>query len=305
MAREAVPRPGTRGASTGPGPRRRWLLVSVPAPPRGEELLLIDALRRVGARSVEREGERFVGRIPAPPDVAALLRDAERVVRASTSLHEPGLRWRWQDHHEWADHWTRGLPPRRVTDRIVVAPAGVDVDSRPDDIVIRLQPGAAFGTAEHPTTRMCLRFLDRLVRPGDRLADIGTGSGILAIAAARLGATHVLALEADPVACEDARTNVLAGGVADRVRVRELEVTAGRARRLGRFHGVAVNLQWDLLRPLLPALAHTLADDAWLIVAGLLVPERDPFLEAARASGLYPRDDMMEAGWWAGRLARP
>jgi ribosomal protein L11 methyltransferase len=296
-----VPAPGAAGDSD-PAPDRRWLLISVLAPPHGEELLLVDALRRIGARAVEREGERFVGRVPAPPDVDALLRDAERVVRASTSLADAGLQWRWQSHRDWADRWTRELEPRRVTDRILVAPAGIHVRADPRDIVIRLQPGAAFGTAEHPSTRMCLRFLDRIVRAGDRVADIGAGSGILAVAAARLGATDVLALEADPHACDDARANVRLAGLQHRVRTRHVHVTPDVARRLGRFDGVAINLQWDLLEPLLPALGDLLTPRGWLVVAGLILHERDSLLEGARAGGLELRDETVEAGWWAGHL---
>lgn len=272
------------------------------APPRGEELLLVDALRRLGARAVEREGERFVARIPTPPDLPSLLADAARVVRASTSIAEPVLQWRWQDPDEWADRWNRELQPRRVTDRIIVAPVGADVDTTPDDILIRLHPGAAFGTAEHPTTRMCLRLVARLVRHGDRVLDIGSGSGILAIAAARLGAAHVLALEVDPHACADARANSRLSGVQDRVRVRQRNVTAAGARRLGRFDGVAVNLERDLLRPLIPALPGLLAPGGWVVVAGPLAPERDEILRDARVAGLTLRDDAVEAGWWSGHL---
>jgi ribosomal protein L11 methyltransferase len=282
---------------------RRWLLLSVLAPPRGEELLLVDALRRLGARSVEREGERFVARLPPPPELDALLAQAAAAVAASTSIPDPGLDWRWEDRAAWAERWSRELAPRRVTDRIVVAPAGVPVEALPDDIVIRLDPGTAFGTAEHPTTRMCLGFLDGLVTAGDRVLDIGTGSGILALAAARLGAARVLALEADPMACDDARANARLAGVTDRVRVRREEVTAESARRLGRFHGVVVNLEWGLLGPLVPALPATLVRGGWLVVAGPLRPERDAVIAAARLAGLTVHAEAVDAGWWAGRFA--
>jgi ribosomal protein L11 methyltransferase len=299
-----VPEAGPDRDLAGPQPDRRWLLLSVLAPPRGEELLLIDAMRRLGARAVERQGERFVGWFPGPPDVEELLRKAAGAIRASTSLEDPGLTWSWQPYQEWADRWTRELAPRRVTARIVVAPARAPVDARPNDIVIRLQPGAAFGTAEHPTTRLCLAFLDPLVRPGDRIVDVGTGSGILAIAAAHLGALDVLAVEADPHACADARANVRLNAVHERVRLRELTISPANARWLGRPDGLIANLEWGILRPLLPSLAETLEPSGWLIVAGPLVPERPALLDLALDGGLTLQEEAQESGWWGGRWSR-
>jgi ribosomal protein L11 methyltransferase len=285
-------------------PDRRWLLLSVLTPRRGEELLLIDGLRRLGARSVEREGERFVARFHPPADLESLLRQARRVAVASTSLEDADLQWRWEDYDAWAKRWAREMGPRRVTDRILVVPAGADAEERPGDLVIRLDPGTAFGTAEHPTTRLCLRFLERLIEEGNTVADIGTGSGILAIAAAHLGAAAVAAVEADPHACEDARRNVQRAGVASRVQVRELLLTADRAPHLGRFDGVVANLEWALLQPLLPTLTHLLTDSGWLVVAGLLAAERQTFLKAATRAGLLVRGDAEDSGWWAAHLSR-
>jgi ribosomal protein L11 methyltransferase len=315
----------------GSDPARRWLVVSVLAPPRGEEILLVDALRRLGAQTVEPEGERVLAWMPEPASVAALIRGVEAVVRANTTLADPGIAWRWEPHAAWAERWTRTMVPRRVSRRIVVAPADTAADTpadtpgghdrgrvadggsasaapvpdpavSPGQIVIRLDPATAFGTAEHPSTRACLRFLEGLVGAGDRVADVGTGSGILAIAAARLGAGRVLALEADADACRTARTNVALNGVADRVEVRHLRVTAGAPGLAGRFRGVAANLEAAALRPLIPALVSALEEDGWLLLAGLLRPERGEVVSAAVSAGLTLRDEAVERGWWAGWL---
>ncbi|MBW3535360.1 MAG: 50S ribosomal protein L11 methyltransferase, partial [Gemmatimonadetes bacterium] len=147
---------------------------------------MVDALRRLGARAVIREDERVLAWLPPPADVDARVREAEAALRASTSMTDPALSWRWQSHEAWMERWGRGVEPRRVSERIVVAPPGRDAGGGAGDVVIRLEPGAAFGTAEHPTTRGCLRLLEAVSRPGGKVADIGTGSGILAIAAALL-----------------------------------------------------------------------------------------------------------------------
>lgn len=115
--------------------------------------------------------------------------------------------------------WRRGLAPRRVTPRIVVSPTWEVPTLTPHEHLVSLDPGLALGTAEHPTTRGALRLLDSRLRAGDRVADVGTGSGILAVAAARLGAGSVLALDVDPWPAAVARDNVERNGLSDRVRV--------------------------------------------------------------------------------------
>ncbi len=191
----------------------------------------MDALRRVGARTVERNGERVVALFPPPPDPEALLAEAASVIRASTSVTEPRLSWHWRSHADWAAAWRAAHPPERVAGRLVVAPTG-SVWRGGNDLVIRLDPAVAFGTAEHPTTRACLRMLVTHLPPDARVLDVGAGSGILSIAAALLGAARVLAQEADPLACVAARANAAASGVPGCIDVRRRRVGP---RDFGRF----------------------------------------------------------------------
>jgi ribosomal protein L11 methyltransferase len=281
-----------------------WLLLSVQAPAPGEEILLVEALRRLGARAVEREGERYVALLPPPVDVDELLRDAAAVIRASTSLRDPWIAWRWRSHEAWADAWSRDLHPRRVGERFVVAPRGVETALGKDDLAIRLVPGPAFGTAEHATTRSCLRLLERYVSPGDRVADVGSGSGILAVAAALLGARRVVALEMDPYACAMARETVAESGVADRVEVREVEARPGTLGDDGTFDGIVANLQAEFLLPLLAGLARAVAPGGWMIVSGLLRPERAQVLRSAAGAALEAETEGMEDGWWTAAFRR-
>jgi ribosomal protein L11 methyltransferase len=282
-----------------------WLLLSVEAPAAGEEILLVEALRRLGARAVEREGERYVALLPPPADVDELLREAAAVIRASTSLRDPWMSWRWRSHEAWAEAWSRDLPPRRVGARFVIAPRGVDIALGEDDLAIRLVPGPAFGTAEHATTRSCLRLLERYVSPGECVADVGSGSGILAVAAALLGAGRAVALEMDPYACAAARETVAESGVADRVEVREVEVRPDTLLADGPFDGVVANLQAELLLPLLAGLARAVAPGGWMIVSGILRPERAEVLRAAEEAGLEPETEALEDGWWTAAFRRP
>jgi hypothetical protein len=125
----------------------------------------------------------------------------------------PEPRMRFLAETDWAEAWKASCDVLPVGRRLVVKPTWRDYTPQPDDLVIELDPGMAFGSGLHPTTRLCLEAMEDHLRPGATLLDVGTGSGILAIAAARLGASRVLALDTDPLAVRIARENVILNGV--------------------------------------------------------------------------------------------
>jgi ribosomal protein L11 methyltransferase len=281
----------------------RWLALSVGAPPRERVHLLVDTLYRLGGRVIEREGGRLVALLPPPADPALLLAEARAAIRAGAGIAEPDVAWAWRPARAMAAAWLRDTPVRRVTDRIVVAPAGATADTGAA-VVVRLVPGPAFGNAGHATTRACLRLLERWLRPGETVADAGTGSGILAIAAAMLGAGRVTACDADPLACATARLSIVASGVGDRVSVIERTVRADDRMADGPFDGILANLEARTLVGLAPWLASSLAPAGRVIASGLAVGERTTFLGAAARVGLGAVDEVVDDGWWAGVLIR-
>ena len=125
------------------------------------------------------------------------------------------------EEQEWEAAWRKHYHTLRLGERLVIKPAWEEYRARAGEVVIELDPGMAFGTGEHATTRLCLLALERHLRPGMVVLDLGTGSGVLAIAAAKLGAASVLALDTDPTAVGVARGNVEANGVAGVVTVEE------------------------------------------------------------------------------------
>jgi ribosomal protein L11 methyltransferase len=284
----------------------RWLSITVTLPPDGPGAggseLLPSTLVELGGRGVEEEGGAFTTFLPPPEDLEGFL----RLVRSRIDeLALPGaeLRWGWRAHDDWEILWKKGLGPRSVTDRLIIAPSWEIPDVEEGQILIVLDPGMAFGTAEHATTRGCLRLMDSRVREGDRIADVGSGSGILSIAAARLGAREVLAVDGDPLACDAARENLMANEVQGKVRVVQEEYRGREPLPGERYQGIVANIQPSVLLPLLPAFRDSLEEGGWLILSGILAEERGSVLSVAAGYGLNLEEEDPEGEWWTGAFS--
>ncbi len=216
-------------------------------------------------------------------------------LRAVGALSERTLR-----ETDWADAWKRYFFVHRATERTVIVPSWrqEEYQPRPGDVVLLLDPGMAFGTGLHPTTRLCLRALEEVVRPGDRVLDVGAGSGILAIAAARLGAAHVDAVELDPVAASVCRENVARNGLAATVSTRAGTLAAGSADGLPYDVAVA-NISIRVLLELYPTLASSLRPGGLAILSGVLAERAGELLAALAGAGWRHERTAQEADWVA------
>ncbi len=240
--------------------------------------------------------------VPTRNDTAAW-RDAVAEAVAAWS-EAPDLRFTVGLRPPDADAWRHAHRPFRVG-RVAIVPTGDRHPSRrPDDIALHLQPGGAFGTGRHATTRACLRALQRRLAPGQRVLDAGCGSGILAVAAARLGAGAVLGIDIEEVSVEVARDLALSHDVADRCTFRH-EALGDHALPEAPFDGVLANIEDDVIRAQAPHLAALLAPGGWFVVSGCRSERRDELVATLAASGLIA--DRVDASFrWAtcaGRLA--
>ncbi len=278
-------------------------MLTVRVPDAAPDNLVADALVELGARAVEERDDGYVTHLSPPADPDGFLDEVRRRLEDLPGVGRVELSTRWQPHEAWTEIWKEGLEPRRVTPRIVVTPTWKEPgDLGTDEVVIRLDPGVAFGTAEHATTRGCLRLLDGAVETGDRVADVGSGTGILAIAAIHLGAADVVAVEADPMACETARENLEANGVSERVRVVEARMGPEEVAALGPRDGIVANIEAGVLSSLMPGLARALAPGGWLVLGGVLATDRDRMAERAGSRGLRLEAEEREDGWWSARF---
>ncbi len=213
---------------------------------------------------------------------------------------------------DWETAWKAHYHPQRVGERVVVVPSWERYPPASHEVVVALDPGMAFGTGTHPTTRLCLEALEQLVQPGMTVLDVGTGSGILAIAAARLGATTVVALDTDPVAVAAARENVQLNGLGHVVRVAlgsiggrgELRLEEPRAApRRSRFDLVVANLTAAIIARLAGGLVAALGPGGYLILGGIIDELEEKVLTALAATD-FALTRRLEAGGWVALIGQ-
>jgi ribosomal protein L11 methyltransferase len=232
-----------------------------------------------------------------PGEDSARVRRALRIALRFAPLTEPP-RWRRARRlreEDWRDSWKRYFKPQRFGRRLLVKPSWAAYEVAADDTVIEIDPGMAFGTGQHPTTAMCLRALEERLRPGESVLDLGTGSGILAVAAAKLGAARVLALDIDPQALKAARENAERNGVQSVVDARERTLPEGVGGE--RFDVVLANISGQTIERLAGALAAALKEGGTLVVSGFLEDARDGLARVLGEAGLQVERVDSEGVW--------
>ena len=207
------------------------------------------------------------------------------------------------DEVEWESAWKKHFHTLRVASRIVIVPTWREYSPSPGDVVIELDPGMAFGTGHHPTTVMCLAALEELVSPGCSVLDVGCGSGILSIAAAKLGAREVLAIDIDPVAVETAAQNVEQND-AEAVSVAQgtLPFTAMRP---GGYDVVAVNISSVVIGGLADELAGAARPGGTVLASGMLAERLGPLSARLEQAGLSLDRKTIQDDWGTLRLSKP
>ncbi len=202
---------------------------------------------------------------------------------------------------DWANSWKAYYKPVRIGRRIVIKPTWEDYIKEPGQIIIELDPGMAFGTGTHPTTAMCIRFLEEIIRGGETVFDIGTGSGVLSIAAALLGAGAVRAVDYDPVAVSAAAENVALNGLEGRIKVMEGNLLDGLG---GRADILIANIVADVIIRLCPGAFEALKKGGVFLASGIINSRSEEVFEAARKAGFMIKKVSREGDWVSFLAAR-
>jgi ribosomal protein L11 methyltransferase len=270
-----------------------WLAVRVTAGDDRDAALA--ALFELGSKGVQETGDDLLTHLDGaanPDDVVDAIHRAAPHAAVTTAL-VPEI--------DWAEEWKKGIGAHALGALDIVPPWLADGRDPARTIVI--EPAMAFGTGEHPTTRGVVRLMSRAIRPGDRVADLGAGSAVLSIAAAKLGAARVAAIELDHDAIANARANVERNGVASVVTVLEGDA-AVLLPLVAPVRVVLANILSSVLLDLLPVIDAALAEDGEAILSGMLLEERETMREAFERARWCVAADDLEGDWWTALLAR-
>jgi len=200
---------------------------------------------------------------------------------------------------DWANNWKQYYKPTKVGEHIVVKPTWEDYEEKPGEVVVELDPGMAFGTGTHETTRMCIKALEKKVKKDTTVFDIGTGSGILSIAAAKLGAKHVVGVDLDPVAVESAKKNL------EFNKVNNIEILYGDLMEVveGKANIVVANILADIIMFLSEGVRAFIEDEGYFIASGILNTQRDKVADKLKALD-FKIEEVMEDGEWICIIAK-
>jgi ribosomal protein L11 methyltransferase len=229
--------------------------------------------------------------------VSGFLPVDERLEGTLLSLREQSgreLTIRFVAEEDWADSWKQYFKPQKIGERFVVRPSWEEYAPQADERVILIDPGMAFGTGLHATTRLCLRALERLVQVGDTVADVGTGSGILSVGAMLLGARSAQATDNDPLAVKIARENAALNNQADRIQIEVAEAPPA-----GPFDIVVANILPDVILGMAEGLVAAVKPGGFLIVSGIIERRAEDVREGLRTRGLEILATDPEAEWVA------
>jgi len=200
------------------------------------------------------------------------------------------------DEHDWANEWKKYYKPDHITDKIVIKPTWERYDRKADEIVIELDPGMAFGTGTHETTRMCAQLLSKYVAKGDRVIDVGCGTGILSIISAKLGAEHVTAVDIDSVAVKVAKENCGINQVDDII-----DVSAGVLTDIDikdeRADIIAANIIANVIIDIAEAVPRYIKKDGYFITSGIIRERKQEVIDAY-ISRNFALEETLETGEW-------
>ncbi|WP_068775143.1 50S ribosomal protein L11 methyltransferase [Paenibacillus sp. FJAT-26967] len=247
----------------------------------------------------------------------AIMTELKQLVEGLTEfgidIGTPAYGLREVDEEDWANAWKQYFKPTRITERLTIKPTWEEYEASPEELILELDPGMAFGTGTHATTSLCLKTLEEVIQGGEDVIDVGTGSGILAIAAAKLGARSVLAVDLDPVAVASASENAVLNGLDDRIHVKLSDLLqvfkeseAGHGADLGVTLPVKIvvaNILAEVILLFVDDVYKVLTPDGYYVVSGVIQSKEKDVENGLLAAG-FEVEAVRRDGEWVAMVAR-
>ncbi|MBR2353097.1 MAG: 50S ribosomal protein L11 methyltransferase [Clostridia bacterium] len=202
------------------------------------------------------------------------------------------------NEEDWANSWKEYYKPLRIGERIVIVPAWEHYEKQPEDIIVTMDPGMAFGTGTHETTRLVIGLLEKYAAKGQRMLDVGCGSGILAICASKLGADECYACDIDEVAVRVAEDNVLSND-CENIICKQSDLLKDVDLSRGKFDLITANIVADIIIRMIPDVGNYMNDNAVLLASGIIGPRADEVVSAFETYGFEIVEKALDNDWCA------
>lgn len=283
--------------------KKCWLAITVPTTSFYEDIVASYLIELTGT-GVEFSERGVTAYLPLDSELSSRLSELNKFLSRimGDNLGEQNL-WRYSKvvyEEDWCETWKEYFKPTKIGKKIIVAPSWEKYQPRESELVINIDPGRAFGVGTHPTTRMCLTSIERFAEKRAKitggqwtLCDVGCGTGILAIAAAKLGAKHVIALDVDPVAIQTTISNCAQNKVKEKIKV----ILGSIEKVTTKFQIVVANLTRKPILELAPCVKNILEPGGTLILSGLLEVEMEEVDQLYRGLGFRLMEKCEESEW--------
>jgi len=239
--------------------------------------------------------------------ISAMRSPAESELFIRQRLTELGVAFEMEcdgvQEEDWANSWKQYYKPIKTGKRLVIVPVWESYEAEEDEVIVLMEPGMAFGTGTHETTRLCAGFVENYTQPGCTVLDVGCGSGILAIAAAKLGAGHCFACDIDPLAVRVAKENTELNHTPN-VSCAVSDLLKQTPKVEGGYKVIVANIVADVIIRLAPDVGDYLAEDGVFIVSGIITERANEVLSALDEAGYRVMEERYENGWYAAAVKR-
>jgi ribosomal protein L11 methyltransferase len=266
---------------------------------------LVGVLSQLGFEGFWEDGTSlrcYIGRDRWNDAMFAEVQRVANMIQRSSSSVMPKISVTNVDDRNWNEEWEKTIQPIHVTDRIVITPTWHVYVAQPGELVLIIDPKMSFGTGYHETTRLVLRLMEKNVKGDMTLLDVGTGTGVLAIAGIKLGATSAIGVDNDEWSYDNAIENIRLNHVEDRVKIILGELASVMTQK---FDIIVANIQRNVIEPLLSQMKNMLNESGIVVLSGLLDVDEEPMRKAIQSSGFEIRELLRENEWIAFAINAP